>query len=66
MRELLKQENVKSRYLKFLTETGCKQNFICLKLGINESSLSRWKKDKINLTNHDLNSINDYLESSGF
>jgi ferredoxin-fold anticodon binding domain-containing protein len=60
------QEGVKKRYLKFLAETGCKQNFICLKLGINESSLSRWKKDRLNLTICDLNSLDAYLKNNGY
>jgi hypothetical protein len=63
---LLKQEDVKIRYLKFLEDTGCKQNFICLKLGINESSLSRWKKDKLHLPICNLNELNAYLTSKDY
>ncbi len=60
------QEDIKKRYIKFLDESGCKQKFLCLKLGINESTISRWKNDKLYLPNYDLISIENYLVSKGF
>ena len=60
------QKEVKIRYIRFLNESGCKQKFLCLKLGINESTISRWKNDKLYLPNYDLISIDDYLISKGY
>lgn len=63
---MINQNELKSRYLHFLDETGCKQKFLCSKLGINESTISRWKNNKLYLPTYDLLSIHEYLEKRGY
>ncbi|MDD3173377.1 MAG: hypothetical protein PHF63_06925 [Herbinix sp.] len=60
------QEEVRNRYMRFLNETGTNQKFLCNKLGINESTMSRWRNNKLYLPRYDLVSIEDYISTKGF
>lgn len=60
------QEEVRNRYLRFLSETGTNQKFLCCKLGINESTMSRWRNKKLCLPRYDYMSIEEYISAKGF
>lgn len=63
---MVDQEQVRNRYIKYLNETGIKQKVICIKLGINESMISRFRNNKANLQNYDLCLLDEYISKVGF
>ena len=63
---MVDQEQVRNRYIKYLNETGIKQKIICIKLGLNESMISRFRNNKANLQNYDLCLLDEYISKVGF
>lgn len=61
-----KSDEVRERYAKYLLHTGVNQKFLCMKLGLNESSLSRFKHKKLNLPEQDLYLLDNYISNAGY
>lgn len=60
------QEGLRIKYKLFLKETGVNQKFLCSKLGINESVMSRFRNGRLKLPSYDFISLRDYISKAGY
>jgi hypothetical protein len=62
---VLTQKNVRERLLKIISE-GMNQKYISQQSFIAQSSLSKYKNSKLNLTYPELESLSNFLISKGY